>query len=256
MKTNKIELSQILIACLIILGFSLTLISYFKTNESISIYRNIIFWLIIVPFGFESLLVCVANAYGKYRKPVDILLTLCFASLFTALIILFSYGTWPKLNFLSKYSDIIGVLIAIATIFVFTFLYILASKYEHEYLKNIRNAIYQLSKRINKNTYIGYCVMISNDITEMSIINDVCKSFGYGTRIYSLKNIFKEDIILIDENILLIIDSKDQISEIIELFEKRNNKIVGILTTFDLDEGMKSKFSSFNIDSIGNTKEK
>jgi len=58
---DKIELGQILVSCLIILGFSLTLITYFQNDPQFDRYRNIIFWLIILPFGIEAILVSLTK---------------------------------------------------------------------------------------------------------------------------------------------------------------------------------------------------
>ena len=85
MKSYKIELGQILVACLIILGFSLALITYFQSQDQFTKYRNIIFWLIIVPFGLEAIMASISNIFSKLRKTVDIFLIISFSSLFIGL---------------------------------------------------------------------------------------------------------------------------------------------------------------------------
>ena len=120
MKINRIELGQILVACIIILGFSLTLTTYFQNNPQFESYRNIIFWLIIIPFGIEAIITSIANITVKFRKTADIFLILSFISLFIALLILFSYDLFPNFNFISEYSNIIGIiLLVIVIIFYF-----------------------------------------------------------------------------------------------------------------------------------------
>jgi len=252
MKKNKIELSQILISSIIILGFSLTLISFFQEDISYVKYRNIIFWLIIIPFGMESILVCIASAFEKYRKVVDLLLIICFISFFISLIILFSYGAWPKLTFLSKYSNVIGIVSGIVMFLLFTLIYFLGAKYENKLINKIHLAIYNLGKRVEKGNYIHYCVIVSDDTVLQSTITKIHDIFQFGTRVYTLKDISLGIKDLKGEDILLITDSEKQLIEIISQIEKEGNKIVAILTRYTLSEDIRNKLSSYVVDSLQN----
>ena len=124
----------------------------------------------------------------------------------------------------------------------------IGTKYIYDLKSKIHKSIYKLEKNIGNNKYINYMVAVTDDIVLSEVVGDMIKSsFGLGGRIYSIKNFSKEEIELIDEDILLITDSQERLLEIIKEFENKNNKILGILTTFNITKDLESKLNKYNL---------
>jgi len=248
MKIKRIELGQILIVCLIILGFSLTLITFFQNDKEFSHYRNIIFWLIILPFGFEAIIASIANITVKFRKTTDIFLILCFISLFIALLFLFSFGAFPKFDFISKYSNVIGIISITLVMILYFVLQFVGAKHTANIKSGIHKCHYRLTKKLKEKEYIDYIVTVSKDVYLMYIMNSVSKSFGgYGVRIYSLKEFLKGEFELVDENIELVTDVDDDLLEIIKKMESLKNNVLGIILTYTPNDKLKKSLLLFNV---------
>ena len=251
MVDKRIELGHILQACLIILGFSLALITYFKGEISSRPYTNIIFWLIIMPFGIEALIVCASNATGKYRKAVDSTLAICFLSLLASLLILFSYNLFPDLTFIKNYSEGVGVgALLVISVFVLGLIQVLGTKAQAELKSKIFKSFYRLEKKLNKGESIGYIVGVLDDwYLQAMVVEMVHNQFlGYGFRGFTSSKVLNREIDLSEEDIAVITDSSDKLLEIIKGLEDSKNRINGIITTFNLRQSQKTQLEAYKVE--------
>jgi len=246
---KKIDLGQILIICTIILGFSLTLISYFKDSTFVSNYLPIIFWLILLPFGLEAVIASFANIFEKYRNVADVFLIICFVSLCVSISILFSYNVFPNIIFISEYSNIIGFILFVFFIISLGVLNVFAEKYVIDYKSKILTCFYKLSKKAEKGDNIEYIVTVSDDMLTSTMMGDLVntKIQGYGSRLYGLMDVLNNQIELTEEHIAIVTDSQGKLVEIIKGFENNKNKVIGIITLFTLNEEQKALLKSYNI---------
>lgn len=229
--------------------------SWSRRVDSLHYYN---FWLIILPFGIEAIIVTISNTFEKYQKIVDVGLTVCFTSLFISLLILFSYNVFPEFGFLSKYSNMIGIIVFGAIAVIITILNIFTEKWVVEFKNRIFNSFYRISKNIeDKGEYINYIVVVSDDIVLYKIMVDMVgisknnvgpRLSGYNFRCYRIEEVLEKEMELTKENIAIVTDSQDKLIGIIKKFEKNKNKVLGIITTFKLNEKQKFKLKDYNIE--------
>jgi hypothetical protein len=221
-------------------------------QESSKPYLNIIFWLVILPFGIEAIIVTISNFKGKYQKLTDLFLILCFVSLLISLIILFSYQVLPGLNIIKKYSDIIGkaiFLISIILLIIFMFFIESFGKLSQIKLKkNFFDSLYLLEKKLNNKNF-EYIVGIFGDWYLNIMIGEMInEKYPFsGVRFFSIENFLENELILNDEKVIIITDIKDNLINIIKKIEMNNNIVLGILTSYKIDEAMKVDLSKYSI---------
>ncbi len=253
---------DILTVCIIILGFSLTLMTYFKDNETYLTSIKIIFWLIIIPFNLEAILAAVSNYNVKFRKIMDIALVLCLILLFFSLIILFSDITIPDFTLLSKHADIIGIVFVVFFFILLIVILMLGEKYEVDMKGKIFDKIYKITKQFTETkNYVTEIVVVYKSGTLSILVGEMCglrfhdqpvlgpRLDGYGFRSYNHKTFFAKEINLIDENIILITDLPN-LSQIVKKFEENKNKILGIIVDYKLTTSEKNKLKKYLIEEL------
>ncbi|MBU3896240.1 hypothetical protein KKG36_02945 [Patescibacteria group bacterium] len=226
---NKISLGQILTTCTTILVFSLALITYFQNQEAPAFFSYIIFLFIILPFSVESTLVCIYSASGKHERAVNVTLILCFIALLLSLAMLFLYNILPI--FFSKYVlyIVLGGLAVAGIIFrlIMSVLSVSAEIYKRSWQSELSKCFYKLNQKIKQNKQsLSRIVYVSDSPVFKSIIEE---SLG-GTDWISSSAILNGSLFLTNESVVIIfINPEEDFKKIIEGFEKKNNKIVGII---------------------------
>ncbi|MFA5084243.1 MAG: hypothetical protein WC475_02585, partial [Candidatus Paceibacterota bacterium] len=222
-------------------------------------FLKLVFWLIILPFGFEAIIVSFSNKFEKFRSIVDIALIFCFILLFVALFLLFSPNAFPKLrfiNFILKNISVIGGIIGGFLLILFIVLGISSEIY----MANSRNKFFSSfdklrnkirNKEVNNN--FSYIVTITNDVllryeivekvffpSEQGISSAYIK--GYNIISCQAEYFLKNEIDLIKENVVIVTDKKNILTDIIKKLQDQENKILGIIAVnFEIEEEQKSK---------------
>lgn len=250
MEPRKVTSGEILSACAIILGFALALISYFKNDGSTtSFFTEYIFWLIIVPFGIEAILVSISNLNGKGSKAVDKMLVVCFVCLFIALGILFSVSSFPSFDFLVKNSDIVGSVTLVVVLFILIMIDIIGGLSLVTTQSNLFNAVCKLSKQTNNESF-DYIVGVSNSVVLREAFGRMMRNNFrhnyYGSRAYGERDVIDGKIDLFEKKIAFITDSKDNLINIVKQFEKNRNRIFGIVLTFEPNTEQLTSMNSYN----------